>query len=102
MKIFDGLIPVSTLFKSLLKNKIEKEEIFIQFDYPLETPAVMKFKDKNGFDLAKIIQCIIEGYVNIYKSEEKYGIWGHEINDLSIEAILYDEKKNLVTMSIGS
>lgn len=101
MKIFDGMVPVDRLFKSSLKNKIEKEEISIQFDYPMEV-TVMKFKNKDGFDVAKIIQCITEGYAKVYQNPEKYRIWGHDIEDLVIGSIYYDKKRNLITMDMSS
>jgi hypothetical protein len=103
MKIFDGVLPVITEFKGLLKDKIKNKEILIKFDYPIDKPVIRKFKNKNGFDLADIIGCIIKGYEDIYKNEEKWcKIWGHSIEDLVIENIHYNEKRNLITMDIGS
>jgi hypothetical protein len=102
MIIFDGLVPITTIFKGKLKEKINKKDIMIKFDYPISTPVIMKFKSKDGFDLVKIINCIIEGYYKIYKDGDKYGIWGHSIDDLSIEEIRYCKDKNLITMCVGS
>lgn len=42
------------------------------------------------------------GFVNRNKTNGKYGIWGHDIEDLAIERINYDENKNLITLFIGS
>lgn len=122
--LFEGGIPVSdeyviTMTKGIV---IEDEKIDIVFDYPLSTPATLSFKKKGGFTLAKLIECVRKGYEKIYaeededvgptgnltgmmnraRSEGRYGIWGHSIEDLAIETIYYNKDKKLITLSIGS
>lgn len=95
----------------------KKKEIVIKFDYPLSTPAEMKFKSTKGFTRKKIFECIHKGYKKIYASEKdpghipgmynrktsegKYGIWGHDIGDLVVEEV-QQTKPGYFTLSIGS
>lgn len=80
------------------------KEISIQFDYPLDKPAVLTFTSDTGFTLKDIYRCVHDGYAKIYaaeedpgelpgmlnraKSEGLYGIWGHHVSDLYFEALI--------------
>ena len=110
-------------FKKSKKDKvlIDDKNITIKFDYPLERPALKNFSNENGFTLAELLRSIYKGYAEIYKEEEVFekakmiknsynrnktngpwGIWGHVIGDLYVEAVYYDAKKKLITLSMGS
>jgi hypothetical protein len=39
---------------------------------------------------------------NRKKSEGRYGIWGHYLDDLYLEFITYDPKTKMVHLAIGS
>lgn len=80
---------------------IKDTKINIQFDYPCN-PSIFTFKSKKGFSLYKIAMCIAEGYNKIYANESKYETWGHSMDDLALEGFYYNEKKNLITLSMGS
>ena len=69
-----------------------------------------------------LFRCIYEGYKKIYdeeeaevgdpgtydrlynrrKSEGKYDIWGHYLNDLYVEGILYNLEEKSIDLQIGS
>lgn len=65
------------------------------FDFPLKVPD-------NGMDSQNLINKICEIYRRIYKNEEKYGIWGHDIEDLAIQQIIVNHKTKKITLSMGS
>ena len=48
-----------------------------------------------------------ETYQKIYNeelegTEKKYGIYGHSINDLVLTTIIYNSKKNIITLTVDS
>ena len=101
---------------------IKEETISIKFSYPLENKVSFEYHNKGGFTRLDLFRCIYEGYKDIYEAEEKevgdpgtyrmlynrkqskgkYGIWGHYMNDLRIEGIIYDSKERFIELSIGS
>jgi hypothetical protein len=83
-------------------NHINRKKINIEFNYPLDISVVKEFQSKSGFDVFKILSCVNDGYVDIYKNSKKYGIWGHCLEELVVENMLYNKKKNLITLHIGS
>jgi len=90
----------------------------ILIDYPLEKPVEVLIKSKNGFSRKDLIMAISEEYHKIYEEEEttskqrtipveeretiinrnqtdgKYGIWGHDIEDLDLSEIKVSKKPN--------
>ena len=101
---------------------IKEEKITILFTYPLSIKVKFEFENKGGFTRLDLFRCIYEGYKKIYDEEEeevgdpgtydrlynrrksngKYGIWGHYIDDLFLEIIFYDPIEKLCTLAIGS
>lgn len=109
---------------------IKNADIKIEFDYPLSNPAFFSFHSDNGFTRRQLVNLIVDTYKKIYEEEDsstvevapttieermakgglinrnqtdgKYGIWGHDIEDLWLEGIHYDPIKKLVTLDIGS
>jgi len=43
-----------------------------------------------------------KGLLNRHKTDGVYGIWGHDIDDLVIEKLLYDPASKTINMFIGS
>jgi len=85
---------------SMLKEKFEKRHNNIRFelDYPLS-------KKYNGFiESAEcwwdVLSAICAAYKIIYKNEEYYGVWGHEIGDLMVECLCLKDDK--LEIYIGS
>jgi len=101
---------------------IKEETISIKFSYPLTNKVTFEYNNKEGFTRMDLLRCIYEGYKKIYETEEedagdpgtyeklynrrtsegRYGIWGHYLNDLIIEGMVYDSKTKLVELLIGS
>jgi hypothetical protein len=93
---------------------IRAHAITIVYDYPLSREVKIAHKQKGGWTRADIARVIREDYERIYRDEDSavepaqhesagpYGIWGHEIGDLVIEAVKYDRESRTVRLGIGS
>lgn len=83
-----------------------RDEIAIEFVYPLERPVIRTFERRGGFSKRDFAEAVSRGYAAIYSEEEKsrtldpapsgmllnrsrtdgvHGIWGHGIGDLVLE-----------------
>lgn len=100
---------------------ITRDNITITFDYPLSTSAKLTFTKLGGFSRFDFFCCIYEGYKTIYDQEEDvdgdpglipgmlnrmssngpYGIWGHVMGDLYLEAVI-DKGDGDYELGIGS
>jgi archaellum component FlaG (FlaF/FlaG flagellin family) len=93
---------------------IDNDNATLIIDYPLNKPIEIKIKsaNSNGFTRKELVQKISIEYNRIYKEEEesaetktipieerkglinrnqtdgKYGIWGHDIDDLDLSAVI--------------
>jgi len=101
---------------------IKDKTISIRFDYPLTHEVSFEYNKKDGFTRLDLFRCIYEGYIKIYETEKdetgdpgaieglynrktskgKFGIWGHYIDELLIEGVVYDSKDKVVELIIGS
>jgi len=104
---------------------IDREDIIIEYNYPLSSSFKFVEKAPNGknFTECDLIKTIMERYNYIYSEEEKtttipigsipnswnrnttngtYGIWGHHITDLCLHSIYYDEKLDIYYLGIDS
>lgn len=82
-----------------------KHTLEFRYDYPLERSVRFTHIRKGGWRKKDIIRTIQQDYKHIYKEDGKcvdgvYGVWGHDIGDLMIEA--FDIKGNIVYPHIGS
>lgn len=110
-------------YETVIKDKV----IRIAFAYPLSNPFEVVYMNNTGFTRKMLIDKICEIYHDIYEEEAetatsqpeevkllssvtynrektngKYGIWGHHLEDLVIERLMYSPADALVTMHIGS
>lgn len=70
-------------------------------DYPLNKAYKKSFKsNSNGTTLGDLVNFISKKYEEVYNNEEKYGVWGHDIDQLIIETINIDGDK--ITLGMGS
>jgi len=96
-------------------------EYTLKIDYPLNNPFVNKFKTgKKGMTRQEFVDMACEAYQYIYKIEDgdevpghipgmynrvttdgEFGIWGHDIGDLTI-CTLYIDEDNLITLGVDS
>lgn len=99
---------------------IKSNHAILTIDYPLNNPVEIKIKSNhsNGFTRKELAEKISAEYKRIYKEEEdsaktktipineregsinrnqtdgKYGIWGHDIDDLDLSAIIVKKADN--------
>ena len=101
------------------------QDVKVEFDYPL-ADSVM-FDLVGPVTRMQLTDFICQTYHRIYEEENSatnpstieerqqhggllnreqtngpYGIWGHDIDDLWLEGIIYHSEQALVTLSIGS
>lgn len=101
---------------------IKDEKITMTITYPLSVEVNLTLEKKGGFTRLDVFKSIYDAYKRIYeeeekgvgdpgtydnlynrkKSEGKYGIWGHYIDDLVIESVTYNPKEKELDMFIGS
>lgn len=93
---------------------LEPNQIFeVKIDYPLSHPAKFKLRTgKDGMGIFGIATAICKKYQEIYDEEDergededgdtKYGIWGHDIEDLHLEGININFEKKTITIDVGS
>lgn len=75
----------------------------LTIDYPLDKPAKFKISTgKNGLSFLSLLKRIGSLYKKVYENEDKYGVWGHVIDDLQLEGIDINHKKNTIDLYIGS
>ncbi len=78
------------------------DEFIIIADYPLEKAFNFKISTNDGMDLLEIYNCIGRIYKEIYKDPDKYGVWGHDRNDLFLESVTIDYDKKTIMVGMGS
>ncbi|WP_066759364.1 hypothetical protein [Crocinitomix algicola] len=116
--------PENSLDNLLEKDKIvlNTKEAILLIDYPLNKPVEIKIKSQKdvGFSRGELIRLISQEYHRIYQEEEetakvktvpleereglinrnetdgKYGIWGHDIGDLDLSAIIVHFKNGSI------
>ena len=72
-------------------------------DYPLGIPATFQIKSgEKGMGTNSLIGKIAKCYKDVYKTPEKYQIWGHDIGDLYLEGLEVDHKTKEIWLYIGS
>jgi len=101
---------------------IKDEKITMTITYPLSVEINHTLEKKGGFTRLDVFKSIYKAYKQIYeeeeknagdpgtydklynrkKSEGKYGIWGHYLDDLVIESVSYNPKEKELYMFIGS
>lgn len=102
-------IPVANLsaqwkgdFQKLPPNKTYT----LVIDYPLSNNAQYKINTgKHGIGLVALLSKIGKFYQKTYDMDDfdgRYGIMGHDIEDLSLEGIHINHKLKRISLSIGS
>ncbi len=101
---------------------IQDTKISISFTYPLSVEVMVECEKEGGFSRMDLFKLIYENYKMFYeeentevgdpgiygklynrkKSEGKYGIWGHYLEELYIESLSYDAENKILHMDIGS
>lgn len=104
-------IPVTYLL-GMWKNEFQElppnQSFQLIIDYPLSRPAIYKINTgKKGMGLSRLLKTIGKKYQQTYNREDAseegvYGIYGHSIDDLSIEGIKVNYKKKTIRLDVGS
>ena len=82
------------------KEFLPKGEFKVILDYPLDKLYTFKVKGPlTAYDLALYI---IKHYKKIYDQSEKYGVWGHDIDDLVVERLRVNLDTKIVAVDVGS
>jgi hypothetical protein len=100
------MIPITYLnakwigsIKTLPRNRTY--ELII--DYPLSIDAVYQIKTgKAGMSSFRLLKEIGKAYDDVYNNQEKYGVWGHSIDDLALEGIKINHNTKMITIYVGS
>ena len=115
--------PENSLVNLIDKDEIvlNSNKAILSIDYPLNKPTEIEIrsKEKDGFSRIELIRLISQAYHRIYDEEEasakvktvplkkredlinrnetdgKYGIWGHDIGDLDLSAIIVQYKNGI-------
>ena len=75
----------------------------VTLDYPLDTKY--KFPVKGPKTVEQLAKRVARAYEKIYESKEsqdEWGVWGHDIDDLTICGFKVDLVKRKITVDIGS
>jgi len=62
---------------------INTNKIAIVIDYPIRRPYIFVMENKDGFSRQELYDGIFDAYQEIYNGKDMYGIWGHDLGDLS-------------------
>jgi hypothetical protein len=104
---------------------IQANTATLNIDYPVKTPVSFKITSENGFTKAEILEKVSQTYQEMYATEEatstikttpmaqrkglinrnetdgKYGIWGHDIDDLDLSHATINCKNNECVIDLG-
>jgi hypothetical protein len=72
-------------------------------DYPLEVRV--RFEIPGGpepWSLWDICRAFADQYARIYQEPERYGVWGHDLQDLSIDGLVYYEQEQFIFPLVSS
>jgi len=113
------------------RKVIEDSDIFIEYSYPIRHPYTLSYHSRGGFCREQLIHIITSQYKQMYAEEEKtvrhkpvipmdqrglltynimnrnetdgkYGIWGHDLEDLWLVDIYYHPWTHTVVLAVGS
>lgn len=91
------------------ESKPLPRQVSVLLTYPLGRPHVFTWEPAGDADrplthwnIAELLEEIAAQYALIYEQPDKYGIWGHDIGDLVVEALRWCESANIICPSIGS
>lgn len=99
-------VPIYALSKSWKGtfNKLPPNKTYtLIIGYPLNNPAKIEVKTgKTGMGVANLLAKIGESYRNVYDNAERFGIWGHDIDDLILSGVNVNHKTKMITLDVDS
>ena len=103
-------VPLERAYFNQMKDLINKKhetvistnKLIIKIDYPLEKPIKILYKKNSEFyTRIELINIIINLYEKIYNDKtDKYGIYGHYIEDLLLKDMKYNYISKVLTLNI--
>lgn len=101
--LFIPVTHLDAIWKGNFKDLPRNQNYQLIIDYPLDKPAKFKIKTgKMGIGLIRLLGIIGKKYSYVYENAEKYGIWGHDIDDLQLEGLRINHKKKTIELYMGS
>ena len=101
-------IPVSQLngpWKGELERLPANKTFDLILDYPFGSVREHHFAintGKKGMGLVALLGRIGKAYEKVYQDPDKYGVFGHGIDDLQLEGIRINYKTRKIHLDIGS
>jgi hypothetical protein len=72
-------------------------------NYPVEGPVLFSIEaGAKPWYLWDILTAFSDQYSRIYEDPARFGVWGHDLEDLWIEGLSYYPGKRLIYPTIGS
>jgi hypothetical protein len=72
-------------------------------DYPLDGPVVFAIDLKSEmWYLWDILSAFSDQYVRVYEDAERFGVWGHDLDDLWIDRLFYYPHKQVIYPVLSS
>lgn len=99
------MIPVSNLscFNGSLGSLLPNSNYELMIDYPLENPVKFEITTgSKGLSPGELLRKIGKIYEKIYQSPEKYKVYGHDVEDLSLETVRINHKTKQIALDLGS
>lgn len=94
---------IKTYVKDIQYKLPPNESYKLIIRYPLSNPAEFEIKTgKDGLNQLDLIAKIGTCYNKVYKNADKYGIWGHVIEDLVLVGIDINHTKKIITLQVDS
>lgn len=111
--VFIPITYLSAIWKINFEKIPKNKSYYLHIDYPLTNKTKFKINTgKNGMNIIQLFSKIGKLYQKIYSKEDQtlisesedgcYGIYGHNIDDLSLQSIHIDHKMKKITLGIGS
>jgi hypothetical protein len=86
--------PIKDLINGNIVVSKRKELAFVLY-YPFSTSPVFHYSSSKSWTLKKVLQTLVKAYHRAYREDTKknhypYGVWGHALEDLTIDTIRID------------
>ena len=102
---FIGVVDVNRARKYLVggNEPIGKLSKNLRIEFDFRSKETFEFTCEGDFwTLDQLLRAIVRGYRYMYQAPRRYGVYGHVIEDLVIEAIYMTDDGKKITLAIGS
>jgi hypothetical protein len=84
---------------------VKKNRIRVQVDYPIRKPVLFDIHAQDpsiGFTRKELALNIGKMYNKVYANADKYGVWGHSMEDLILVDLEYNTVNDIYCLSVDS